>query len=152
MTDLSLLETETTIGDNKYRIQRLSLFQQMQVATDFRNIITGLAMMKKSRPTDPEKMSDEDFMGAARLIIMSSMPPEARARSTNLCFRKIARQSGQGWAPILSSDSVMQFEDIDPVVATQLLYASFEHNRLLDFFSASPFSLDGLTTDDSGLA
>jgi hypothetical protein len=136
------LETELSLGNHKYRITRMSVFDQMQVASDFRDILVGLALLKRQRP---KKMKDDAYNEALRMIIVSpaGIHPDTRQRVTSMCLRTILRQSNVGWQAIVASEDALQFDDIDLPELTKLLYAVFEHNKLLDFFSVSPSSLDG---------
>lgn len=145
MTDTT--ETEVLVGTHKYRISRLSVFEQMNVAADCRDILTALAMMRKARP---KKLSQKDYDQSVQFILTArGMTPEVRVRVMNVCLSKITRNSGVGWQPVLAAEDVMQFADIELPELIKLLYSSFEHNKFLDFFSVSPSNL-GQTTGDDG--
>jgi hypothetical protein len=133
----NMLETELTVGSHKYRAGRMSVFEQMDVAADFRDILVGLALMKAERPKD---MTDKEYQRAMQFIMASrgNMTPEARHRVMNMCLSKVQRNSGTGWAPVLSADNTLQFDDIDLPDFVTLAYAVLEHNKLIDFFGASP--------------
>jgi hypothetical protein len=148
MSDI-ILELELKIGAHSYRIERMSVFDQMNVASEMRDILVGLAMLKRDRPKD---MTDNDYYRTAQFMIMSraGLSEEARTRIVNICFNQVSRRSGVGWQKILAAPGTMQFADIGLAEATRLLYASFEHNRFLDFFSESPSDLGGQATEDSG--
>jgi hypothetical protein len=124
----------------------MSIFDQMSIAADCRDILIGLAFLKRDKPKD---ISEKDYFAAMKFIITSKagMSPEVRNRVLNICFRHIKRNSGMGWAPILSAEGVAAFADIGPPEVVLLLYSTFDHNRLIDFFSDSPSSSDGQTSE-----
>lgn len=142
MTDL--LETEVTIGSHKYRAGRMSVFEQLDVAADYRDILLGLALIKTNRP---KEMTDKEYHNAVQYIMASrgNMNPEIRHRVMNTCLSKVVRNSGVGWTPILSANDTLQFDDIELPAFVTLAYAVLEHNKLIDFFAASPSITDGQT-------
>lgn len=143
------LEHETTIGGHKYRISRVSAFDQMALASDYRDILVGLAMIRRDRPKD---MSNADYEQGVQYIMTArvGMSPEIRERVMNTCFAAILRHSGVGWQPVLSGPGVLQFADIGLPEMVKLMYAFFEHNKLIDFFSESPSDSGGQTTANAG--
>jgi hypothetical protein len=145
---LSAVEREVPVGSHRYRITRLSVFEQMNVAADCRDVLTALAIMKRDRP---KGLTQADYDQAVQFILTSrgGMTPEVRSRVMNTCLRQITRTSGAGWQPILAADDVVQFTDIELPELVQLLYQTFDHNKFLDFFSASPSNL-GQTTGENG--
>lgn len=147
----AIIEKEVSVGQHRYRISRMSVFDQMNVVSDCRDILTALALMKRDRP---KELSQADYDQAVRYIITSrgGMTPEVRSRMMNTCLSKVVRQSGAGWSPILASDDVMQFGDIELPEFVQLLYESFDHNRFLDFLSESPSNLDKPKAGEVGQA
>lgn len=151
MSDNIVLEMEVPIGKHIYRVGRMSVFDQMNIAADFRDILIGLAMMKAERPKD---MKDAEFIKTTQMITLSrgGISPEVRNRVVTTCFRHITRRQVAGWSPILASEGMMQFDDIGLPDVAKLLFAVFEHNKLLDFFSESPSSSDGQGTDGNGQA
>jgi hypothetical protein len=128
----------------------MSVFDQMNVAADCRDILIALAMLKRDRP---KKMKEADYNKAVSFIIASKagMTPEVRERVINTCLGHVKRSGGVGWTPVLASEGTMQFDDIELSQIVTLLYAVFEHNRLIDFFSESPSDLDG-QSEESGQA
>lgn len=135
----AVAETQVTVGGHKYSITRMSVFDQMTVAADYRDILIGLAMLKKERP---KEMKDADYDQAVHFMIASrgSMTPEVRGRAMSLCLGHVTRNSGVGWTGVLAAENTMQFDDIQMPEIVALLYAVFEHHKFLDFFSASPSS------------
>jgi hypothetical protein len=138
----TLLETEVTIGSHKYRAGRMSVFEQLDVAADLRDILIGLSLIKTDRP---KEMTDKEHDRAVQFIMASrgNMSPEVRHRVMNLCLSKVVRNSGVGWTPILSANDTLQFDDIELPAFITLVYAVLEHNRLIDFFGESPSTTDG---------
>lgn len=138
----ALLDKAFPIGGQTYSIGRMAVFDQMHVASEFRDIISGLALMRAERP---KELSDADFDGAVQFILTSNtVSSAARDHVTNLCLRRVRRRAeGGGWVPILAADNVMQFADIGPTEICKLLYAAFDHNKLLDFFSTGPSASEG---------
>jgi hypothetical protein len=133
-----VFDKEVPISGQTYRIGRMSVFDQMNVASEFRDIISGLAILRSKRP---KKMADEDFDNAMRFILASpgGVSTDTRDRVSNTCLRSVTRRGvGGAWSPILTSDNVLQFSDIGLPEMCKLLYESFEHNKLLDFFSTGP--------------
>lgn len=138
------------ISGYSYQISRMSVFDQMSLATELRDIIIGLAMMRKSR--EP-KMTDELYHMGTRFIIMSParMAREERQAAYNLCLGVVKRRDGAvGWMPVLASQGQMQFQDIGLPEITRLIYEVIDHHRLLDFFYVSPSTSDGQTTEGNG--
>lgn len=145
------LETELPIGSNLYRVGRMSVFDQMNVAADFRSILIGLALMKRDRP---KEMSDEEFITGMQFIIMSpgGIGPEIRNRVANMCLRHVTRRATAAWSPVLAAEGTMQFDDIQLPDLARILYTVFDHNRLLDFFSAGPSNSGGPGMENDGQA
>jgi hypothetical protein len=146
-------EKEVPIGAHKYRINRLPAFTQMNVATEYRDILVALAMLKRDRP---KNMTDQEYDDAIKLIIMSraGMTAERRTAVVSECLAHVVRHSGQGWSPILAVPGMFQFADIGLDEISKLLHETFEHNKLLDFFSVGPSALNGPKTqgDDGQLS
>lgn len=142
----TLLELETKIGSNYYRISRVSVFEAMNLASEFRDVLIGLAMLKKERPAD---MDDDTYTKTIEFIMTArgNLPSEVRERVMHRCFNAVSRRSGVGWQPIQTEQGTMQFADIDLPESVAIMYAVFEHNKLLDFFSVSP-SASGPTKEN----
>jgi hypothetical protein len=136
------LELEIKIGKNHYRASRLSIFEQMNMAAEFREVLAGLAMLKKERPKD---MDDASYSKTVEFLMTArgGISPEVRERVMHRCFGAVTRRSGVGWQPIQTVEGVLQFSDIELPESVAIMYAVFEHNKLLDFFSASPSASDG---------
>lgn len=143
------LETTLKIKSKTYAVGRLSAFDQMHLIADARTILTGLALLKRDRP---KEMTDENYLRTTRIITSSlgGLPPETRERVWNMCLGVVKRRETVGFQPVLALPGQLQFADINPSQIAQLLYAVFEHNRLLDFFSESLSDLDGQTTENNG--
>ena len=143
-------ELELPVGAHHYRISRMPAFDQMTVASEFRDILIGLSMVRADRPKD---MTDKEYERATQFMIMSrgGVTEETRHRIVTICLSQITRRSGQGYMKIMNSPGVFQFDDIELPDIAKLLYASFEHNKLLDFFGESPSDSGQPKTTEDGL-
>jgi hypothetical protein len=130
-------ELELEVGAHHYRIARMSAFDAMTVASEFRDILIGLSMVRTERP---KEMTDKEYTQAVQFITMSrgNVTEEMRRRIVTICLSQVSRRSGQGYQKVLASPGTFQFDDIELPDIAKLLYASFEHNKLLDFFGESP--------------
>lgn len=133
-------------GGHAYRAGRLSTFQQFSVASQWREALVGLSMLKRERP--PE-LDDAGFQEAVRLIFTggtATMPDARREGVTNLLLSVVSRQQkghGGGWAKMLTPDGRLMFDDLDLPSLIHVLYEVLDHNRILDFFSAGPSPSSG---------
>jgi hypothetical protein len=147
------LDTTTTIGSKTYTVSRLSAFDQMHLIADARNILTGLALLKRDRP---KTMKDGEYLQTVKMITSSlgGLPPETRERIWNMCLGVVKRRDGAiGFQSVLASPGQLQFADMELSTINRLIYAVFEHNRLLDFFFEGLSDTDGQrTTENSGQA
>jgi hypothetical protein len=147
------LDTTTTIGSKTYTVSRLSAFDQMHLIADARNILTGLALLKRDRP---KTMKDGEYLQTVQMITSSlgGLPPETRERIWNMCLGVVKRRDGAiGFQSVLASPGQLQFADMELSTINRLIYAVFEHNRLLDFFFEGLSDTDGQrTTENNGQA
>jgi hypothetical protein len=139
------MDAEVRIGSKVYSVGRMSAFEQMHLIADCSTILSGLALLKRDRP---KEMSDKDFANTIRVIVASTgrLTPETRERVWSTCLRRVSRKETGGWLPVMASAESMQFIDVGPNEITVLVYAVFEHNKLLDFFSESLSDSDRLET------
>lgn len=142
-------ELELSIGRHHYRITRMSAFDQMTVASEFRDVLIGLSMVRSDRPAD---MTDKEFDKVIDLMVMSrgGVSEEMRRRIVTICLGQITRREGQGYIKILAGPGQLQFDDIELSDISKLLFATFEHNKLLDFFGESPSASGQPKTTDNG--
>lgn len=160
------LDMELPLGTHTYNISRMSAFDQMNVASECRDILVALAMLRQNRfkPEPPDKtskkkgdavkpMTDADYFRTAQFMIMSraGLSFGAREQVVNLCLACVSRKERGGWQKVLAAPGVMQFDDIEIGDLSRILYAVFEHNKFLDFFSESPSDLGGQATTENGL-
>ena len=146
-------EIEFKVGDHTYRAGRLSTFDQMNLAADFRDCLSGLAYLKKGRPA---KVTDEQYAKTVEFIVtggMSGLAAERRQRVINLCLSKVKRRAagkGIGWSDVVSAEGDLMFQDVGlgPLIA--IMYRVFEHNGLLDFFLEGPSASDGPKEEETG--
>jgi hypothetical protein len=146
MTDA--LETTVQIESKTYAVGRLSAFDQMHLIADARSILTGLALLKRDRP---KEMDDRSYLSTVGMITSSlgGLQPETRERIWNMCLGVVKQRGAVGFQPVLASAGQMQFADMDIHTITKLIYAVFEHNKLLDFFSEGLSGSDGPKTTES---
>jgi hypothetical protein len=142
-------EKEFPAGTHRYRVTRLSVFEQMNLAADYRDIIVGLAMLKRERP--PE-MDDAAFIKSVEFIMTAraGLSPEVRERVMHLCFKNVVRKSGSGWSAIQTADNVLVFDDIRLAESVIIMYNVLEHNKLIDFFLEGPLASSGPQTEEAG--
>ncbi len=81
-------ELELSIGRHHYRITRMSAFDQMTVASEFRDVLIGLSMVRSDRPAD---MTDKEFDKVIDLMVMSrgGVSEEMRRRIVTICLGQI---------------------------------------------------------------
>jgi len=143
-------ELEFKVGEYTYAVRRLSVFEQMHVASDFRDGLMGLAMLKKEKP--PE-LSGPAFAKAIEFLFTGGsqhIAPEVRERVMRTCLSSVQRQAtspGVGWAAVQNAAGTLMFDDISLPDLIAIVYQVFEHNRLLDFFSEGPSNLGGQTAN-----
>jgi hypothetical protein len=146
-------ELEFTVNSHKYRATRLSVFQQFNLAADFRDVLVGLAVLKKDRP---KELDEKAFTKAIEFIVTGgskALSPEIRERTMHLCLSVIARQvasPGVGWTAIQTADGVLTHQDIQLPEMIAIMYHVIDHNGLLDFFFEGPSTSDGPETEKSG--
>ena len=142
-------ELEFKVGPHYYRASRISVFEQMNLAAEFRDVLIGLALLKQDRPKD---MDDTSYNKAVEFIMAArgSIPPDVRERVMHRCFAAVTRKSGVGWQSIQTLDGAVQFDDIRLPESVVIMYAVFDHNKLMDFFSVGPLASDGPKTEEAG--
>lgn len=156
---------EKTIGKHRYSIQRMDVFEQMNVAADMRDIIIGLAMLKEEhanlikkaaeeKPDAKPKtkpLSNEEYQRAQVQVLSTrgGLTKETRLQVMCSCLTKVTRHDTVGWAPILAAPGQMQYADIDLTQMYTLVLLVLEHNRLIDFFAVSPSDLDGQSEEEN---
>jgi Phage tail assembly chaperone protein, TAC len=140
-------EKEFKVGDHVYRAGRMSVFEQFGIASDFRDVLLGLALAEKRR--DP-KTTDEQFRKSVDLLAASgSAPPPVRERVMQQCLAVTVRRQKAGWAPMIADGQVM-FQDVTLSDLVQIMYHVFQHNGLLDFFDVGPLGSSGPTRTETG--
>lgn len=142
-------ELEFTVGGHTYRATRISVFEQMNLAAEFRDVIVGLAMLKRDRP---KEMNDASYTQAVEFIMTArgGISPAVREGVMHRCFAAVTRKSGVGWQGIQTPDGTLVFDDIRLPESVAIMYAVFDHNKLLDFFSVGPLASDGPEKEEAG--
>lgn len=135
-------EREFKAGAHQYRAGRIDTFEQMNMASEFREALMGLALLKKERT---QEISEQDYAKAIEFVVTGGagrVAPEVRERVMRRCFRVVTRRETNGWAPVMNADGGLQtsLSLSDSVV---IMYNVFDHNGLLDFFSVGPSTMDG---------
>jgi len=140
---------QVTVCENVYNVGRLSTFQQMNLAADFRDGLQGLASLRQGRP---ENISDEKYAKTVQFIVtggLSVISPDRRLRVMSLCLSCVQRKmvgpqgGGAGWGPMINQEGGLQYADVGPAQLVVLMYEMFEVNGLLDFFSEGPLDSEG---------
>jgi Phage tail assembly chaperone protein, TAC len=146
-------DLEFTVNRNKYRASRLSVFQQFNLASDFRDALAGLALLKKDRP---KELGEEGLIKAIEFIMTGGakgLAPEVRDRVVSLCLSVVSRQvasPGVGWTAIQTTDGVLAYQDIQLPELIAIMYHVIDHNGLLDFFFEGPSTSDGQEKEKPG--
>lgn len=146
---MSRLEHEFTLDGHTYRAGRISTMDQLKVASQWRDVMLGLALAKKDRPP---AVTDEEFRGAMNVVVSGGLgryADQCREEVTRILLSVVSRQqkgpdNGIGWAPISAPDGSMMFEDIGLRQWIPMFYKVADHNGILDFFS------DGLSKSAGG--
>lgn len=145
-------DLEFKIGEHYYLASRLSVFQQFHLASEFRDALIGLAVLKRDRPAD---LDDRAFIKAIEFILTGGskgLSPEVRERIIHLCLSVVQRKvtKGVGWAAIQTPDGVLAYQDIQLPEMIAIMYQVIDHNGLLDFFFEGPSSSEGQEEVKSG--
>lgn len=137
-------EVEFKVGVHSYLARRLSVFEQFHLASEFRDALIGLAVLKKDRPAD---LDDRSFIKAIEYILTGgskNLTPEMRERVMHRCLSVVKRKienPGVGWTDIQLADGTLMYQDIHLPEMIAIMYQVIDHNGLLDFFFEGPSSL-----------
>ena len=143
---VAVTELEFKVDGHTYRAGRISTFDQMHVAAQWRETLMALAFAKKNRT---EKVTDEIYRETVTVIMaggLGHITAQSREEITRLALSVVTRQqkgTGVGWAQITTSDGTIVFDDIRLPQLISILYNVFDHNGLVDFFSVGLSSLGG---------
>lgn len=145
---MSAQEHEFPLDGHVYRAGRISTMDQLKVASQWRDVMLGLALAKKDRPPS---VKDDEFRGAVNVVVAGGLgryTDQCREEVTRILLSVVMRQQkgaeGVGWAPISAPDGSMMFQDIGLKQWIPMFYAVADHNGILDFFS------DGLSKSAGG--
>jgi len=171
---MEMMEREFSTGGHVYRAGRISVFAQMRVASQFKDVLIGLALLKQSQldaekavvaahkapqkrgsaAAVPRKLTAEQYARTASIIMVgdaSGTPPQVIDTVMRECFACVTRKEATGWQPIQTSEGAMQYADIELPQCVDIMLAVFEHNRLIDFFCGSPSTSEvSAKTEDDG--
>ncbi len=143
-------ELEFKVDGHTYRARRISAFDQMHVASEWRDVLMGLSLAKKNRDA---KVTDEQFREATNIIVtggLGRVAAQSREGITRLALGVVKRQERGGWADVATADGTVMFDDIRLPQIVSILYAVLDHNGLVDFFFAGPSASPGPKTGGSG--
>lgn len=148
------LEDEFEVGERKYRARRMSVFDAFNVATDFREVLLGLSLLDGQRNSGEMKLTDDQHQRSVDVIMTGARgaAPHVRDRVITSCLAVVSRKQPTGWAPMVSQDGQLMFQDMDLREMSRVVYRVLRHNGLIDFFDAGPRagSIDGPRTDQTG--
>ena len=140
-------EFEFDLDGHKYRAGRLSVFDQLHVASQWRDTLLGLALAKKERPADITDAGFREAMGIVLTGGLGRVTPQSREDISKMLLSVVTRQhkgaEGVGWAPVAASDGGMMFQDIQLLQLPLMFYTVLDHNGILDFFSGAPSTQGG---------
>jgi len=136
-------EREFSVDGQTYRAGRISTFDQLNVASQWREALMGLAMAKKNRPAG---MADEAYRETVAIVLTGALARvETRQREevTQLLASVVRRKgqggkTGAGWFQVVAPGGAMAFDDLRFPQLVSILYEVLDHNGLLDFFSVGP--------------
>ena len=139
------------MGDHSYRAGLISTFDQLHVATEWRETLMSLSFMKRDRP--PE-MTDRTYSDSVAVVVaggLQRVDPASRERITLLLMSAVRRKGdgATGWFPLVVGGQ-QAFQDVRLPQLIPILYNVIDHNGLLDFFSVGPLGSGGPRTIETG--
>jgi hypothetical protein len=148
-------DQETKIDGHTYSVGRISTFDQLHVASLWREALMGLALAKKNRPPT---MTDEAFAETKLIVLTGSLGRvdwRAREDVARLLMSVVKRKgaggkTGTGWFSVMTPEGVPAYADIQLPQLVQIQYAVLDKNGLLDFFSVGPSASGGPTETEEG--
>lgn len=146
-------EREFKVDDQTYRASRISVFDQLNVASQWREALMGLAMAKKNRP--PE-MGDAAFRETVAIVLtgaLARVETSRREEVTQLLVSAVKRKgkggkTGVGWFSVAAPGGAAAFDDVQLPQLVSILYEVLDHNGLLDFFSVGPSASEEKPTEE----
>ena len=136
---------DVELGGIHYQIGKLDAFKQFHVARRLAPILATVAsaaanIPESERPTpETDEAAAERWFGkmAAPLVeAFSSMNDETADYILLTCLTAVGRDAGKGtWAPVLSRQRTLMYQDIDMGTMVQLTVAVIQEN-LAGFFSS----------------
>ena len=132
---------EITIKDQKYRIGKLSVFEQLKVSRKLLPVLAGLVSDFRNIQS---RLSAKDTEGALESILPKIADAVSGLSDADVdailfpCLQVVARQHGKGWVPICQQGT-MAFDDIDLFVMLQLV-ARVVADSLGNFLQGLPTS------------
>jgi hypothetical protein len=141
-------ERQFEVDGRTYRAGRISTFDQMHVASEWREVLMGLSLVKKNRPPD---LSDELYRDGINVVFtggLARVDPASRENIAKLLLSRVKVQGrggaeGIGWFSVLAADGSFAYDDIRLSQEVMILCNVVDHNGLLDFFPVGPSTSSG---------
>ena len=146
-------ELEFPLDGHVYRAGRLSTFDQLHVASQWRDALLGLALAKKNRPPEVTDAGFREAMGIVLTGALGRLSDDSRERVSRMLLSVVTRKQsgaqGIGWAPLVNGDGGLMFQDVQLLQLPPIFYSVLDHNGILDFFSGVP-STSGEAQEEKG--
>ncbi|MPU29126.1 hypothetical protein FVB13_07905 [Escherichia coli] len=130
---------EFEIKDQKYRVAKLSVFDQLKVS---RKLLPVLAGVISDISVLRAAQNGGDMMGALETVLpkiadaIADMPDESVDAILYPCLAAVSRQHMKSWVPVCQQNT-LSFDDIDLFVMLQLV-ARVVADSLGNFLPANP--------------
>jgi hypothetical protein len=137
------------IGGHKYRIGRLSTFDQLDVATDLGNVFFRMSILEQGAKKNGQSYSEEQ---AAQSFCAMCVDLEKSKRDAifRKCLLVVQRAHAKVWGNVIMNGEVM-FQDIDLRELLQIVLHVVKHNGILAFFVAAPVERNQGADQDQAL-
>jgi tail assembly chaperone len=122
------------VGAHDYEARALSTFDQWELARLLRDVLSGLALLKKAAP----KGVTPDMYVRAMAGLSGNLTREESLAITRIALSCVMRKDGNGWQVIQPSGGDLQYADITMPQQVEIIWHVLERHDLVDFFSVSP--------------
>lgn len=119
---------EFPLGDHVYRINKLSVFNQFELARRLSPIMTMLSMQQ-----DKDKL--EEVFPTAFAALCEGLTSSDSSYIFNICLSSATMKQGAVFTPIWT-DGLPMFEHIDLRLSLSIIFKVLVANNLIDFFAA----------------
>lgn len=126
---------EFSVGQHTYRVgSRLSVFDANHVARKYGGVLIFLGTMVTD---DQNKPTPEQY---ARAMVATSSPLDAKDIdfAVRSCVATVQRKQATAWAPVMSADGQLMFQDIELLELMVIVWNVLDENGLLRFFLDAP--------------